>query len=194
MSTNNTTPATTAGTDLTTQKSAIEVSFTALVKGITTELVTVDPFEINGKALARAAVLGSLQARIDAAEKTRAARTAFHLAVEAERVVAADANSLRADLKVFLQSRFGSRSTKLQEFGFVPRKRGKATAAKKADAVQKAKATKKARGIVGKKQRKLIHAPAQPATTSPAATAPALEPATTAPAASPVAPKAPAAS
>jgi hypothetical protein len=185
--TTTTIPATTAGTNITVQKAGVEVSFNALIKGITTELASVDSFTLGGKALPRASVLGTLQSRVDASEQTKAARTAFHLAVESERAVALDADALRAELKVWLQAHFGSKSTKLQEFGFVPRKRGKATAAVKAAGAAKAKATKQARLIVGKNQRKLIKAPAlpqpapQPATAS--ATQPLPQPAQTAPAA-----------
>ncbi len=186
MATNNT--ATTAGTNIAAQKADLEASFTALVKGINTELPTVDTFVLSGKTLLRASVLGTLQARIAASEETKAARTAFHLAVESERAVALDANALRADLKVWLQAHYGAKSTKLQEFGFTPRKRGTTTAATKAAGVQKAKATKKVRGIVGKKQRKLIKAPAQPAST--AAPAPTAAPAAPAPTATPKAPTA----
>ena len=85
MTTNNTTPATTAGTDIAAQKATVEAVFTALIKGITNDLPTVDPFNLGGKAIPRATVLSSLQARIDAAEKTKAARTAFHWPSRASR-------------------------------------------------------------------------------------------------------------
>jgi hypothetical protein len=185
--TTNTNTATTAGTDIAAQKASVEAGFTALIKGINTELATEASFVLRGQTFPRAAVLGSLQARIDAAEKTKAARTAFHLAVEAERAVALDANALRADLKVWLQAHFGSKSTKLQEFGFTPRKRAKTTAAAKAAGVKKAQATKAVRGIVGKNKRKQIKAPVQTAPApTPAPTAP-----TPAPATPPVVAKAP---
>jgi hypothetical protein len=190
--TTNNTPATTAGTDIAAQKASVEAGFTALIKGITNELPTEDPFRLEGKAVPRATVLATLQARVDAAEKTRAAKTAFHLAVEAERATAGDANALRSQLKVWLQVYYGAKSTKLQDYGFTPRKRGKTSPETKAAGVQKAKATKAARGIVGKVQRKKIKAPATTTTAAtPATAAPTPVPATT-PAATPVATKAPA--
>jgi hypothetical protein len=143
-------PATTAGTDISTQKSETIASFTALMKGINTDLPNIDPFVMAGQTIPRATVLGALQGRIDAAEQTRAAATAFHLAVESERAVALNANALRAALKLLVQSQFGPKSTKLQDFGFLPRKRTKTTAAAKAEGAVKAKATRKARGTAGK--------------------------------------------
>jgi hypothetical protein len=175
--TTNNTPGTTAGTDIAAQKATVEAGFTALIKGITNELATVDPFTLGGKAIPRATVLGTLQARVDAAEKTKAAKKAFHLAVEAERATAGDADALRSQLKVWLQVYYGAKSTKLQDYGFTPRKRGKTSPETKAAAVQKAKATKAVRGIVGKVQRKKIKAPATTAT----ATAPAITVTTPAP-------------
>jgi hypothetical protein len=160
-------PATTAGTDIATQKADAVASFTALVKGLNTDLPNVDPFVVSGKSIPRATVLGTLQGRIDAAEQTRAARTAFHLAVENERAVALDANTLRAGLKLMLQNQFGPKSTKLQEFGFIPRKKPKTKAATKAESSAKAQATKKARGIVRNAPPAAVGTPA-PATPVPA--------------------------
>jgi hypothetical protein len=190
--TTNKTPATTGGTDIVAQKASVEAAYTALIQGLNTELATVDPFLLGGKTLPRATVLGSLQARIDAAQKTKAAQKAYHLAVESERATALDADALRADLKSYLQGTFGKKSTKLQDFGFTPRKRVKTTAANKATGAAKAKVTKVARGIVGKNKRKLIQAPV-PTTpaAAPAATAPTTAP-TPAPVTTPVVARAPA--
>jgi hypothetical protein len=190
--TTNTTPATTAGTDIAAQKATVEAGFTALIKGLNNDLPTVDPFVLGGQTLLRATVLSSLQARIDAAEKTKAAKTAFHLAVEAEQGIVVSSNALRAQLKTWLQAYYGAKSTKLQEFGFTPRKRGKTTAATKAAGVQKAQATKAARGIVGKVQRKKIKAPATTTTATASATTVTTPAPAAAPAATPIAPKAPA--
>jgi hypothetical protein len=158
---NNNSIATTGGTNISAQKADRVAEFAALIKGITTDLTNVDPFVLAGQSLPRTLVLGRLQARIDAAEKTKAARTAFHLAVEDERAVALDADQLRADLKVWLQAHFGSKSTRLQEFGFTPRKPNKKSAVAKAEGAARAKATRTVRGTKGKKQKKGLRAPAQ---------------------------------
>ena len=158
---NNKNNATTGGTNISAQKADAVAEFTALIKGITTDLANIDPFVLAGQSLPRTLALGRLQARIDAADKTKAARTAFHLAVENERAVALDANQLRADLKMWLQAHFGAKSTRLQEFGFTPRKPNNKTATAKAEGAVRAKATRDVRGTKGKKQKKALKAPPQ---------------------------------
>jgi hypothetical protein len=66
----------------------------------------------------------------------------------------ASARSLRALLKVFLQSRFGKNSPELTPFSFYPAKTPTKTVAVKAVAVAKTARTKKALNTMGSKERK----------------------------------------
>jgi hypothetical protein len=70
---NNKNNATTGGTNISAQKADAVAEFTALIKGITTDLANVDPFVLAGQTLPRTLALGRLQTRIDAADKTKAA-------------------------------------------------------------------------------------------------------------------------
>jgi hypothetical protein len=169
--------------NIATQKTTLEAEYKRLINGINTELAGVDSFVINGVAWTRPDLLTRLQSRIDASEKTKAARTNLHNIVNSEQELQLEIAPLRAGLKTYLQSRFGKTSGKLQLFGFAQNKSTQKTAQAKADAVVKSKATRKARGTMGKKQKTAIKgdvigvvttpilAPA-PATTAPAPGAP----------------------
>jgi hypothetical protein len=162
------------------QRAKVEAQFTALVNGINTQLTDVTTFTFREMQIPKTQVVSRLQARIDAAEKTKAARIAFHNAVVAEAQTVADTTPLVADLKTFLQSRYGKASSKLQTFGITQAKTPQKSVAAKGVGVAKAKATRVALGTKGKKQRKAAIEALQASATVQA-------PATTSPAAAPVA-------
>jgi len=159
------------------QKAAVEAEYKALVTGIDSELTGVDSFLINQKTFTKADLVAKFQSRIDAAEKTKVARTALHACVAAERALQAEVAPLRMGFKFFLQSRYGKNSAELQKFGFTQTKATQRSAVAKSTAVSKGRATRQARGTKGKKQKALIKgsppagAPATP--TSAAAGGPA---------------------
>jgi hypothetical protein len=179
--------------NIATQRAKVEAQFTALVNGINT-YVTDTTMVLGDQTIAKTAVVGRLQARINAAEATKAARIALHNAVAAEALTVTDTAPLVVDLKAYFQGRFGKTSPKLQTVGFTQAKVPQKSAASKAAGQAKAKATKAALGPTGKKQRK---AAAKALTANAAAPAPATTPATppavaapTAPATAPVTPAA----
>jgi hypothetical protein len=166
------------------QRAKVEAQFTALVSGINTQLTDVTTFVFQDAQVPKTQVVSRLQARIDAAEKTKAARLAFHAAVAAEAQTVADTTPLVADLKAFLQSRYGKTSPKLQTFGITQAKTPQKSVAAKAAGVAKAKATRAALGTKGKKQRKAAVEALEASATvqAPATTSPVPAPVTTPPA------------
>ena len=173
--------------NITTQKAGLTAEYQALITGIGTLLPSVDPFVIGNATISRADLLAKLQSLLNAANATRATQAAYHNAVQSERSLTVQVAPLRAQLKLFLQSRFGKTSTQLQSFGFAPNKVPDHTVGSKSTGVAKALATRKARGTLGKKQKSKIHgtvpAPSTPTPPVPTTTSP--PPATTSPAASP---------
>ena len=164
--------------NITTQKAGLTAEYQALITGIGTLLPSVDPFVIGNATISRADLLAKLQSLLNAANATRATQAAYHNAVQSERSLTVQVAPLRAQLKLFLQSRFGKTSTQLQSFGFAPNKVPDTTVSSKSTRVAKNLATRKARGTLGKKQKSKIHGtvpaaspptPPVPATTSLAA-------------------------
>jgi len=139
--------------NIATQRAKVEAQFTALVNGINS-LVPDTTMVLGDQTIAKTVVVSRLQARINAAEATKAARIALHNAVAAEALTVADTTPLVVDLKAFFQGRFGKTSPKLQTVGFTQAKVPQISAATKASGAAKATATKKAVGPTGKKQRK----------------------------------------
>jgi hypothetical protein len=161
-------PSQTTTVNVTTQRATFAALLSALVTGINTELAD-DPFVVDGRTLARADLLGRIQAALDAIGAVKAARTSLQSAVAAQKAAIADARKLRAGVKRLAQSRFGPDSPTLQKLGFTPTRKGKATVTTKAKARVKAEATRQARGTKGKKARLAITASAPAATATPPA-------------------------
>ena len=136
------------------QRAKVEAQFSSLITGIDTLLTDVTTFLIGDQQILKPQVVSRLQARIDAAERTKAVRLALHAAVAAEALTVADTNPLRADLKTYCQGRYGKTSPKMQLFGFTQAKVPQKSAVAAAKGVAKAKATRAAIGTKGKKQRK----------------------------------------
>ncbi len=139
--------------NISTLKSDLLAAYTALKSGIQNELPDAS-FVVQGQTISRDDLLTKVQGRIDAANKTNAARTALHLCVEAEHEVDQGVKPIRAAIKQLVQSRYGKDSALLQKFGFTEDRRAKRSAQSKAQAADKARATREALGTKGKKQRK----------------------------------------
>jgi hypothetical protein len=168
--------------NITTQKVNVEAEYQALITGINALLPGIDPFVFANLSLSRADLIKSLQRRIDAAEATKAARMAYHVAVAEERAVAAIVSPQRASLKVYLQGRFGKTNSQLQAFGFTPNRIPSKSVAAKATGLTTARATRVARNTLGKKQKSGIHG------TVPTAASPPESPTASTPPAPPTAP------
>jgi hypothetical protein len=159
--------------NVSTQKSSLSLQLTALVNGINTDLVGVDPIDLDGVSTKRADVLARIQALLDAITAVKSARTTLQAAVANQNTLLAGGRALRTAMKRLLQTKFGPTSPKMQDFGFTQTHKGKPDVPTKAAALTKAKATRTARGTAGKKQKALIKAPSPVATTtSPVNTAP----------------------
>jgi hypothetical protein len=152
------------------QKVDIEADYKTLINGIKTELAALDPLVIQGETIARAGLVARFQARIDAAEAVKVARSAHQKAVADERAVDAAVRPLRAATKVFLQGRYGKQSPELQKFGFTQGRKAKASAEAKAAGHAKAKATRAALGTKGKQQKKAAKKAPPVAATAPVTT------------------------
>jgi hypothetical protein len=170
--------------NIATQRAKVEAQFTALVNGINA-LVPDTTMVLGDQSILKTAVVSRLQARINAAEATKAARMALHAAVAAEALTVADTTPLVGNLKAYFQGRFGKESPKMQSVGFTQAQAPQTTAATKAAGAAKAKATRAVVGPTGKKQRKAAAAAikASAAVQAPATTpaVPVEAPATTAP-------------
>jgi hypothetical protein len=167
------TPVTPVTTNLTTQKLDEQAQYQQLVDGIGTLLPGVDPFEIGGASVARAALLGTFQQYIDAAKATKALRLELAAQLAKEREAQAAAKPLRADFKVYLQGKYGRTSPQLQKFGFVQNRRPRRSAKNKAAGVEAASATRKKVGTKGRQQKAVAKAQASaPIGAPPAAPTP----------------------
>lgn len=173
------TPITTPTTpSITTQKTDTVAEFQTLIDGINSLLTGIDPFLLNGTSIARSDLLAKFQARVDAANKTKADRKQLTQDVAAEKLAVAAADPLRKAVKAFCIARFGAYNPILQQLGFVQNRTPKAKPAKKAAGATKAKATRAVRGTKGKQQKAAASEAA--ATAAPAVSAPAPAPVTTA--------------
>jgi len=156
------------------QKATVAALLAALVQGIEKELAGVDSLEVDGSSLPRTELLGRFQAALNAIAAVKTARTALAQAVSSQKAVTAQAMTLRAGVKRTLQTKFGPKSPKLQDFGFTPARAAKTLVNVKAQAKTKAAATQIARGTKGKKQKALIKGDVAtiPANSGPAAKPP----------------------
>jgi hypothetical protein len=168
------------------QKATVLATYQALITGLNEAPADLQSLVIGGVTYSKAELIAQFQARIDAAKKTLAARTALHLAVVAERAEAAKVVAIRAGLKTVLQGRYGKSGAELQQYGFTPVKKTQRAALTKADAVAANLSTRAARGTKGKKQKSTIKGarPAPAHTAAPAASATATTTTANAPAAS----------
>jgi hypothetical protein len=132
-------------TSVSTAKVAAEVSFQTLVAGFPIVFAGETSFILPSGTYTVEELLGPFQKRIAAAEATKAAETAWHDAVAAERPIAEEANALRKEVKQLAAGRFGASSSVLSQLGYTPDKPRKVTAAVKAGSAAKARATRAAK-------------------------------------------------
>jgi hypothetical protein len=142
--------------NVSTQKASLEAEYKALVTAINNELTDVTSFTLQGAVFTKAALVARFQSRIDAAEKTKTARTALHTLVATEQELQKEIAPLRMAFKQFLNSRYGKNSPELQKYGFLQAKKPQRTVVGKATAIAKNAATRVARGTKGKKQKSKI--------------------------------------
>jgi hypothetical protein len=138
---------------LTTQKLDVVAEFQALIDGINSMLTGIDPFILGGITISRADLLAKLQARIDAAVKTKNDRKAVAADVAAEQAAAVVANPLRKGIKALCISRYGATSPVLQQLGFVQNRPPKRKSTNVAAGAAKRQATRTAVGPTGKQER-----------------------------------------
>ncbi len=133
-------------------KEDVELAYQTLVTGLQANYQPTDLFTIDGGQQPTSALVGTFQRRIAAAEATKAAKDAYHEAVQAERAADQVARPMRAGLKTYFQSQLGKTSPKLKVYGFVPLRVTVRTPAEKAEAAAKGAATKAAGGKKAKKK------------------------------------------
>ena len=130
----------------------------------------------GGEQTKPADLLAIYQAAIDTRNALVPSRAAFGQALAARDRAEVTRQATDKKLKAWVVNEFGADSQEAQEFGFLPPKVGAKSADTKALAVNKVQATRVARGTKGKRQKEKIKgtlvapaAPADPATTAPAA-------------------------
>ena len=130
----------------------------------------------SGEQTKLADLVAVYQAAIDTRNALVPSRAAFDKALAARDSAEVARQATDKKLKAWVVNEFGAGSQEAQEFGFLPPKIRAKSADTKAIAVEKLRATRTARGTKGKRQREKIKgtivapaAPADPATTAPAA-------------------------
>jgi hypothetical protein len=136
-----------------------------------------DTILVDGVATKQTDVVATLQAPITASDATSAAEAAFHAAVAQEVAANATADTTFQGLKAYFLSINAKTPGVLADYGVEPVVKQVPTAAVKAAAATKRAETVAARGVVGKRKRAAIKAPA-PSAAAPA-TAPVAAPAGT---------------
>ena len=111
---------------------------------------------LDGIAVAPTAVVKVFQDQINAADATAAAKTAYELAVAAEKAAMDKANGMFLALKARAFSDFKTSPDTLVDFGLALPKRTPPSPATKAAAADKLRATRKARHTMGTKQKAAI--------------------------------------
>jgi len=127
-------------------KEEVELAYQTLCTGLEANYEPTDLFTIDGGQQTTEALVGVFQKRIAAAEATKAAKDAYHEAVQAERAADLVARPLRMGLETNFQAQLGKTSPKLKIYGFMPRRVTVRTPAEKAEAAAKGTATRAANG------------------------------------------------
>jgi phage major head subunit gpT-like protein len=112
------------------------------------------------------------QSDVDAASATQSAKTAYKLAVAAEKKTAKQASATAKALRSQLIGTYGADSAIVADFGFTPKARTVKVKVK-AEAIQKSTATREARGTKGKRQRLEIKGSVPAVPSAPSAPTPA---------------------
>jgi hypothetical protein len=132
---------------------------------------------INGTVYTGPQLAAIYQKCLDARAQLVSLRNQEEAALAARKLADADRKKVDKALLIWAAATFGQESPEAKAYGYVAPQPTPPNTAVKAQAAAQAQETKKARGIVGKKQRQAIKAPAaQPAaaatTAAPAAPAP----------------------
>jgi hypothetical protein len=152
--------------------------YTTMITGINENVGANETVGVDGVPTGKTALVGALQAFIDAEAKVVATRASHHEAIVAQKGVIAPAAATYIGVKSFATANYAKQPTKLASFGVEPKARQVPNVSTKAEAIQKRDATREARGTKGKRQKAKItgETAAAAATTPPAA--PAAPPAT----------------
>jgi hypothetical protein len=164
-----------------------------MIGGLSKHKGTIPSLPIGGKTLTPDEAIQVLQTRIDASNRSLAARASAQAAVLAERSERSQTRQFVSSLRQVVRSMFEGSADVLADFGLALRKPRKVDPQTKVTAAGKAKATRVLRHTMGKKQKAGIKAtapihtgaaaPAASANTPPAAPAPAAPSVATPPAA-----------
>jgi hypothetical protein len=161
-----------------------------LIDGFNKHAQTIPSLLIGGTSLKTADIIGTLQARIAAANAAVSTRATWQTAVKADHDERAKTKTFVSGLRQAIQVAFAGSIDVLADFGLAPRKQRVVTPEEKAAASAKAKATREARHTMGSKQKKAIKgtvpqaapatppAPASPPNAPAPVTAPAIPAAT----------------
>jgi len=120
---------------------------------------------VNGKMVKVSDIANLLDQGTDAENAVVESRADYRASVKAAHGIEAQIQTLLQPIKTYVQSHFGEDSKASAACGFAPRKVGKVSAEKRAEAVEKLRATREARMTLGSRQKAAIHGelPASPA-------------------------------
>jgi hypothetical protein len=136
-----------------TSKIDVTAGYQSAINGVT-EYLPNRTLVLNGKPVTSKAVVGLLQAQIDAVQASAAAHTAWLQAVAKERAVTKSTSApLLAALRHYVAAVFGVGSDEYLAFGFQPPKARIKSPAAKVVGAEKMRATRKARNTMGSQQR-----------------------------------------
>jgi hypothetical protein len=144
--------------------------------GIKKDLQNVSSLPLAGTTYTMTALEQLIQSRIDAANAVVNGRANWVHASATYKALNVQVTQVVRALRQYAINAFGQNSPTLADFGFTPPKKTALTPAQKTAKAAKAKATREARGTKGKKQKLEIKGTVPttvPATTPPAAPAPA---------------------
>jgi hypothetical protein len=130
-----------------------------------------DTVLVGGVPTPQPEIVATLQAEIDAGDRTASAEASYHKAVADEEAATAKADAVFLDLKHYFLVTLKNAPEKLKDYGLEPPTKKTPTAATKAAAATKQRETRVLRGTKGKRQRAAVKA-TTPAAPPPAPTTP----------------------
>jgi hypothetical protein len=137
---------TNAGIDTSAAKESSELAFQTLVNGLLANYPATFVFPVEGTPKTRDELVTLFVGFIQASEATKAAKNAYHVAVDQERAAEAEAKPVRAGLETFFWAQFGKTSPQMRVYGYEPHKTPVKSAAVKAQAAAKGSVTRAANG------------------------------------------------
>jgi hypothetical protein len=127
-----------------------------IVAGIGKRLQNVQTLNLGGAAYAPSALTQLFQSGVDASANIAALRAQVKDALQAELLLTKKLNALAKALKTYVVNEFGSTSSALGDFGFVPPKAPAKNPVTKVVAAAKMRNTRVARNTKGKRQKEEI--------------------------------------